>query len=198
MAKKNMLENAMMVVIVFSSMAIESYINDYAAGCLGDNEFYDSFAKLSVLDKLRLIVQFIYRQEFVKDQPVFTYVKRLIADRNMLVHNKSESLHKYAARKGIQLPETQEDIQRIFGSIEKAVYDKPSYFDKESINGEISRADNAIKALHGLVNFIDSNDPSERAYSRLLGAVFYKNDTDEFKRKKLEVFRKFQIPTHKL
>ena len=34
--------------IVFSAMAIEAFINDYAAACLGDLDFYDNFDKLSL------------------------------------------------------------------------------------------------------------------------------------------------------
>ena len=37
--------------VVFSAMSIESFLNDYAAACLGDSEFYSNFDKLSTIGK---------------------------------------------------------------------------------------------------------------------------------------------------
>ena len=42
-------ENNCMITIVFATMAIESFLNDYAAACLGDSNFYDSFDRLDIL-----------------------------------------------------------------------------------------------------------------------------------------------------
>ena len=190
------LENAAVIIIVFSSMAIESYLNDYAASCLGDVEFYESFDKLSVLDKLRLIVQFIFRIEFVKNQPVYTHIRSLLADRNKVVHNKSEDFKKYANRKGIQVPHTVEEVEECFGSIEDININVLMALDKESINDDVKMANNAIRALRETAAFMDKSDPMERAYFRLLGSVFYKNGITGFEQKKIEVFRLFKIPTH--
>lgn len=192
---ERILENAAVVVVVFSSMAIESYLNDYAASCLGDDEFYDGFDKLSVLDKLRLIVQFIFRKEFVKNQPVYTYIRRLLSDRNKLVHNKSEDFGRYIKRKGIQIPQTLDEVEQYFGSIEDMDISDLMPLDREGIDNDKEMAENAIRALGETAAFMDKNDPMEHAYFRLLGSVFYKNDMSDFERRKIEVFRQFQIPT---
>ena len=193
---QRILENAAMVVIVFSSMAIESYLNDYAASCLGDDEFYDGFDKLNVLDKLRLIVQFIFRIKFVKDQPVYTHIRRLMSDRNKLVHNKSEDFRKYVLKKGIQVPQTLDEVEQCFGCIEEMDINALMTLDKENIDDDVKMANNAIRALRETAAFVDKNDPTEQAYFRLLGSVFYKDDISDFEQKKINVFQHFQIPTH--
>lgn len=192
---ERILENAAVVVVVFSSMAIESYLNDYAASCLGDDGFYDGFDKLNVLDKLRLIVQFIFRKDYVKDQPVYSHIRRLMSDRNKLVHNKSEDFNKFIKRKGIQVPQTLDEVEQYFGSIEAMDINVLMTIDKESIDNDVKMANNAIRALREIAAFMDKNDPTEQAYFRLLGSVFYKNDMSDFERRKIEVFRQFQIPT---
>lgn len=85
-------ENAM-ITTVFSSMAIEAFLNDYAATCLGDDLFYESFDKLSVIGKLELIVNFILHTSIDKSKAYYCYLKKLNQNRNTLVHSKSFQLN---------------------------------------------------------------------------------------------------------
>ena len=60
--------------VVFSAMSIEAFFNNYAASCLGDEEFYDNFDKLSVISKFKLIAKFILKEDIDKTQSYYLYL----------------------------------------------------------------------------------------------------------------------------
>ena len=66
------IETKIMITIVFSTMAIESFINDYISVCIGDDEYYKNFDRLTILGKLQLIVQFIYKETLNKGTALYS------------------------------------------------------------------------------------------------------------------------------
>ena len=74
--------NHVIVSVVFSAMAIEAFVNDYAVSCMGDKLFYQNFDHLSVISKLQLIAEFILKTEFDKEESYYSNLK-LIFQREM-------------------------------------------------------------------------------------------------------------------
>ena len=60
--------NHLIISVVFCAMAIEAFVNDYAASCMGDKLFYQNFDHLSVISKMQLIAKFILKTEFNKEE----------------------------------------------------------------------------------------------------------------------------------
>ena len=80
---------------VFSAMAIEAFINNYAAACLGDNFFYENFDRLSIIGKLQLISKFLFEKEVDKGKEYYYCLKTTFSLRDKLVHSKSSSLYDF-------------------------------------------------------------------------------------------------------
>ena len=86
------MDKFMVVVIVFSVIAIEAYIYDYAA-----RHFSDSFVK-NYIDKLDLISKWVIVPRFVtvkglpREHKWFELIKDLVRERNSIVHSKSSQL----------------------------------------------------------------------------------------------------------
>lgn len=186
------LQKNIIITIVFAAMAIESYINDYAAACVNDEDYYECFDKLSVLDKLQLVSLFVFQVEFNKDQAVFTHIKDLFKDRNNFVHNKSMRSDLFFRKHGVTISErsevklqNQEDLE---GNPNSATYN-PS-----ELKADIGKAKNAIKALKHLARFIEAHDETENASFALLRAQFFKDDMQPDEVDRLAVYREFQIP----
>lgn len=79
-------------ITVFSAMCIESFLNDYLAVCLGDEEYYKSFDSLTPLSKVALIANLYFKKEFNVKSKCYPYLKKLISERNDYVHNKSTDI----------------------------------------------------------------------------------------------------------
>ena len=77
------------VVIVFSAMAVESFLNDYSAAVLEDSNYYNCYDSLNICNKFQLIVQFILHKKFEKGNEPYGLLSKLVKNRNELVHNKS-------------------------------------------------------------------------------------------------------------
>jgi hypothetical protein len=78
-----------LVVIVFSAMAIEAYIYDYAARHLGDAFVKDHLDKLDILSKWIIIPELITGKEVSRHQKWYLLLKNLIKTRNSVIHHKS-------------------------------------------------------------------------------------------------------------
>lgn len=85
--------HALSITIVFSSIAIESFINNYLATCLGDNEFYDDFDNLKTISKINMAAKFIIGKNIEKHTELYYCINELIKNRNKIVHSKSRSCH---------------------------------------------------------------------------------------------------------
>jgi hypothetical protein len=80
-----------LIVIVFSAIAIESYIYDYAARHFSDNFVQDYLDKLDVIGKLVVIPRLITGKELSRNRKWFSLIKNIVKSRNLIVHSKSST-----------------------------------------------------------------------------------------------------------
>lgn len=76
--------------VVASAMCFEAAIYDLAARCLGDRYVRENLERLSVVAKWVVIPRLVCGIEISKDRLPFKTFKRVVAERNRLVHWKSE------------------------------------------------------------------------------------------------------------
>ena len=155
-ADQEKFEKAMISCVVFSAMSIEAYLNDYAASCLGDSEFYKYFDKLSITGKLELITKFILQAPLDKSRETYRNIKMLVQDRNAFVHSKSTSCE-YPKYTKEELEARNEYWEENIANIEEP------QMDLESISKSLEKAENALKAIHGIAVHFDKNDTNAHA-----------------------------------
>jgi hypothetical protein len=83
------LAKSSLIIIVFSAMAVEAYIYDYAARHLGDVFVKDHLDKLDTLSKWIIVPKLITGRELPRQQKWFELLKKLIKARNSIIHHKS-------------------------------------------------------------------------------------------------------------
>lgn len=173
--------------VVFSAMAIESFLNDYAAACLGDDEYYQNFDRLSAVGKFQLIAKFIMRVKIDKSRAYYFLLKMVFSNRDKLVHNKS--------KKSTFQGYTKEELDDIERSLEVSGYEPPEpYYDVKDIAKDMHMGLDALRAIREMVSFFDAHDESVCALFRFFGSTldFYVNEPY-----KKEVFRLLKIPIEK-
>ena len=148
--------------VVFSAMCVESFLNNYAAACLGDSEFYDNFDKLSAIGKFQLISKFILKTDIDKEKSYYSLLKQLFKKRDSYVHNKSRKA-KYQGVSAEDLENYQSGRQD-FG--EDNQYIEPT-FPKKEVDADIREARDALKAVKEIALFFDEFDSEVYAYERL-------------------------------
>ena len=157
------LQRNVIISIVFSAMCVESFLNDYAAACLGDKEFYQSFDSLSPEKKFQLICTFILKHKIEKDKKYYCRLKDLIKARNNYIHNKSTMFD----FEGIPV-RTLEDVE----ATQDLLYDEE--FERNRIREqnielaqEVQQAKFGIEALIEIARLIDDIDISANALGRI-------------------------------
>jgi hypothetical protein len=80
------------ITVIFSNIALESYIYDYAARHLGDSFVKDYLDKLDTLSKWVVIPKLITGRELSRRQHWYGLLKQLIKTRNAITHHKSLDL----------------------------------------------------------------------------------------------------------
>lgn len=173
--------------VVFSAMAIESFLNDYAAACLGDNEYYQNFDRLSAIGKFQLIAKFIMRVEIDKSKSYYSLLKAVFSNRDKLVHNKS----KKSAFQGY----TKEELDDIERSLEMSGYEpqEPCY-DVKEIDKDMRMGLDALRAMREMVSFFDAHDESVCALFRFFGSTLEFYVTEPYRK---ELFSLLKIPIEK-
>ena len=81
------------IVVVFSAMTLEAFVNDYLAVCLSDDFFYSNLDKLKIKQKIEVIYNIIWEIEFDKSEKLYNCIHNLIKERNEFVHSKSENFN---------------------------------------------------------------------------------------------------------
>lgn len=142
------------VVITFCAMAVESFLNDYAAACLNDDKYYDSYDSLSIQNKFQLIAQFILKKEFKKDQEPYGLLHLLTKERNKLVHNKSRDYREFEIHSSEAL-----DKDTIFKELERDIL--------SWIKDDFETATKALRTVIKLVNYFEENDLNSSACERM-------------------------------
>jgi hypothetical protein len=79
------------LVIVFSAIAVEAYIYDYASRNLSDTYVKNYLDKLDPVSKWGIIPRLITGKELPRDHRWFEILNKLIKQRNSIVHEKSSS-----------------------------------------------------------------------------------------------------------
>lgn len=153
-----------MICCAFAEMALESFFNDYAAACLGDDEFYDEFDKLSVLGKFQMIVQFIFHKVFDKSKAYYSQLKELVRERNNLVHNKSRYVK----------PEVLEMNTKYCEECSERDFDAEEYYKEELsyINQSLKESKRYIKAMVSVAGVFNDYDVKFHPFVRLFGGVY--------------------------
>ena len=77
---------------LYISMFLESYIFNYGARRLGDNFIKDHLDKLDIISKWIVIPKLITGYEIDKTKKSFEILKKLVQNRNKLVHHKTKEL----------------------------------------------------------------------------------------------------------
>lgn len=108
--------------IVFSSMCVESAINDYAGTQLGDNYTEKHLASLDVLSKWVIIPKLVCGKSIDKSGPAFNALKKLVKARNKLVHNKSKELNPSNPNLATYLEKSKADFKSDFENSLRALY----------------------------------------------------------------------------
>lgn len=80
------------IMIVFSAMTLEAFINDYLAVCLTDDFYYANFDKLNVIQKIETLYSILWGDSFDKSSELYNRIQVLLKERNLLVHSKSKEL----------------------------------------------------------------------------------------------------------
>lgn len=192
MNQQSKMEKYIISTIVFSSMTIEAFINDYAATCLGDSEFYNNFDKLSVLSKLELISIFILKTNLDRSQACYSQIKKLFNERNNYVHAKSKKF----VFNGCSSEENNDDW--LARNIDCGTFQ----LDKDEIKKDMSSALNAISAIKSLALFFDNNDDNINAINRLFSpnmTQYFEDEKNEYTSYVLKVLKiKYDNYKHKL
>lgn len=170
--------------VVFSAMAIESFLNDYAAACLGDNEFYDNFDRLSVLSKFQLIAKFIIQTPVDKGQAYYSLLKSLFSNRDRFVHNKSRRMKFQGYPE-----ELMEEIEQEWLSEEGPT------FDLEDIRKDMRMGLDALKAMRELARFFDERDDNVSAQFHFFGSAVEFFVREPYQK---EIFKLLKIPVEKI
>ncbi|PKM62328.1 MAG: hypothetical protein CVU97_05900 [Firmicutes bacterium HGW-Firmicutes-21] len=158
------------ISIVFSSMAVESFLNDYAATCLDDDFFYDNFDKLSVISKFCLISNFILNVKVDKAKSYYFLLKELERERNLLVHNKSKSAS--------HLGYTKDEYLEIKKQKEEGLLPEYLQINLIEIKKDLLKAFKGIKCLYEITLFFDKYDINIWANKRLFRPDCKGNDID--------------------
>ena len=155
------LEKKKSIVITFSAMAIESFLNDYGAACIGDSNYYECYDSLNLQNKFQLIVQLILRKPFQKNREPYGLLSKLIKNRNNLVHNKSidsEIINN-------KLPQLDNLLPGATG--EKVDLEKFDEIILTETKKSFVKATDAIRALIQLVNFFEINEITTSSCERM-------------------------------
>ncbi|MFK3976760.1 hypothetical protein [Shewanella vesiculosa] len=108
--------------IVFSSMCVESAINNYAGTQLGDNYYDNHLNNLDVLSKWVVIPDLVCGKSIDKSGPAYNSLKKLIKARNKLVHNKSKEYNPTDPNLYKHLEKSEVDFKNDFENSLKALY----------------------------------------------------------------------------
>lgn len=152
--------------VVFSAMCIEAFLNDYAAACLGDDNFYGKLEKRPTICKLEHITKKLLKTEIDESKPYYSGVIALIENRNKCVHPKSRGI----------------DVKASLNSD----FDITKYIE---LDLNINNAENALKAVRDLAYFFDEHDANIHAIQEIfnLDSASNGNKTIEFITSKLGI-----------
>ena len=84
-------QDAAMIAVTFSAMALEAFLFDYASDVLGDTYVLDHLDKLDLRSKYLIYPRLVCGEAPDKSEHTFQLVRKLTTLRNDLVHSKSKA-----------------------------------------------------------------------------------------------------------
>ncbi|MBD2060490.1 hypothetical protein H6F88_31610 [Oculatella sp. FACHB-28] len=160
---ENKLSNYCVVTIVFSALAVEGYIYDYAARKLTDNFVEEHIDKLKVISKYIVVTKLVTGKDFPKDGKAYQMLKQLISNRNYIVHSKSANLMKPDAEAELAKL-TKEDLLKDLPAL---LYSKKANDMRTFEDSLLKNAQEAIIALDELAVVMKDLDPDEHMAAHL-------------------------------
>ena len=142
-----------LIMIVFSVMSLEAFMNDYLAVCLSDELYYENFDKLNIIQKITMIYSLVWEDSFDKSGELFSKIQTLLKNRNLFVHSKSHKIDKKILEKYV------EDIEINENELEKQLL-------KSSRNKIISFLQESFFAIQTIFLFckaVDAHDSNRKA-----------------------------------
>lgn len=130
---KNEMNKNALITIVFSAMALESYIYDFAARHTSDTFVQKYLDKLDTVSKWVIIPQMVSGKEFPREGQAFQLLSKLVRERNFLVHYKSSDVD----------------------------YEKLDDYLNKNENRLINSAKDAIDAVDAIIKEMNKLDPTE-------------------------------------
>ena len=140
------------IAVIFSALAAEAYINDYAARRLSPAFVKAHIEKLDLQSKWVLVPQLITGHRFPKERHAFALLRELVRARNLLVHPKSVQV----VIEGIEIGQPR---------VNQAAQSHSDFMDSLP---DLAR--HAVQALGQLAKIIEELDPQECASVMLCGA----------------------------
>lgn len=125
-------------IIIFSTMAIESFINNYIITNLG-KKYFDNLDRLDIKSKLVIGVKLITGYDYPKGRKSYSHLEKLVKLRNNIVHSKSKVIKdaKHNSLENI----ASEYIKNQLGS-----------FDEEDIDNIIRVYDEIVNDINEIVD----------------------------------------------
>ena len=142
------------IIIVFSAMTLEAFINDYLAVCLTDDFYYTNFDKLTVIQKIETIYSIIWEDNFDKSSELYNRIQALLKERNLFVHSKSKELDEDLIRRDVV------DVDEI-STEELSIFLLNSSL--EQIISLLQEVFSAIKAIFLFCKAVDAHDNNRKA-----------------------------------
>ena len=147
------------VIITFSVMTLEAFVNDYLAVCLTDDFFYSILDKLNINQKIELIYTLLWNKELDKSKCMFKYITELVRKRNSFVHSKSKQCNL------VVLEENFFNETDNLDSFEKKEIEK----ELKKICFLLNKSLEAIKVIHFFCLEVDEYDKNRHAVANVMG-----------------------------
>lgn len=185
-AEQNEFNKRVISTVVFSSMCLEAFFNDYIAAVLGDKKFYDVYDSLTPRNKFCLIVTFIFQTEIDKASACYGGITNLFRLRNDYVHNKSRQtkFQGYTAEQFKEIKKLHEGAEKWF---------VPPSLNEAEIEKDMRDALEALKTIRNVARYFDKCDSACYAMVRLFGEHNYYIASSYEKKYMEEIFRKLGI-----
>lgn len=158
------IDNSYISVIIFAAMAMEAFLNDYAAEKMGDDFFYDNFENLRPFAKLQLISKVVFGTAISKGGKIYLFMDQLFKERNHLTHCKSRDFS------GMSVEEY-EEYHHFLDTDETAADWQMLQWERIDIEGSralMKNAHVALRALKEVAGYVDEHDECAYATAKLL------------------------------
>lgn len=175
--------------ILFASMALEGFINDYAARHIGESRLRDLIEKWDLVDKWRYSPRFVVGQDLNGGGRGLEHLRLLVKARNDLVHYKSRPIPLGPKPAPVDVsdlqgltqvvvdcstgdtriePLTEAEVLDLKARREQAVPDEEARLKGDPVAQDLlGKARAAIEAIGTLAIELDAVDPSVHASSQL-------------------------------